>query len=65
MRNVIAYFTIITKPKVTIFDCKSTSSQFYGQWRSPWANPMNNIEMRYSRIQVFILEPPHLFLKYQ
>ena len=31
MENVIAYFSITTKPKVTIFDDKSTSIQFYGQ----------------------------------
>ena len=43
MENVIAYFPITTKPKVKIFDDKSTSIQFYGQWRSPWVNTMNNI----------------------
>ena len=29
--NVIAFFEINTRPKVTIFDGESTSIQFYGQ----------------------------------
>jgi len=43
--NAIVYFSITTEPKVMTFGDKSTSVQFYGQWRPRWANTMNNIEM--------------------
>jgi len=65
VENVIAYFSITTKPKVTIFDDKSTSIQFYGQWRSPRTNIMNTLEVWYTRKQNMIFDPPRIFLKYQ
>ena len=40
MENVIAYFPITTKPKVKIFDDKSTSIQFYGQTWSQQSHKM-------------------------
>ena len=61
VENVIAYFSITTKPKVTIFDDKSTSIQFYGQWHSPRANTMNTLEVWYTRNWYMILEAGRIF----
>jgi len=41
VENVINSRSITTIPNQTIFGDKSTSIQFYGRWRSPWANTMN------------------------
>ena len=43
VENVINSRSITTRPNKTILCDKSTSIQFYGQWRSPWAKTMNNI----------------------
>jgi len=41
VENVINSRSITTIPNQTIFYGKSTSIQFYGQWRSLWENTMN------------------------
>ena len=43
MKNISGYFSITTEPNGTMFYDKSNRIQFYGQWRSPWANRMNYI----------------------
>ena len=45
MKNVIAYFSIIHKPKVTIFDDESISIRFVGQWTPRWAHTINHVEI--------------------
>ena len=41
VENVINSRSITTIPNQTIFGDKSTSIQFYGQWRISWANTMD------------------------
>ena len=65
VENVTSSHSITTVPNQTIFDDKSTSIQFYGQWRSPWANFMYTLEVWYTRKQNMIFDPPRIFLKYQ
>ena len=45
MENGIAYFSIITKPKVTIFDEESIVIRFVGQWTPRWAYTINHLEI--------------------
>ena len=61
VENVINSRSITTKPNQIIFDDKSTSIQFYGQWHSPRANTMNTLEVWYRRKQNMIFDPPCIF----
>ena len=61
MENVIAYFSITTKPKVTIFDDKSTSIQFYGQAWSQRSHTINTMDICYNRNWYMILEAGRIF----
>ena len=42
VENVIAYFSLTTKPKVMMFDDGSTSDQFLGQRNSWWVHIINH-----------------------
>ena len=60
-KNVIDYFSITTKPKVMIFDDKSTSIQISGQWTPQWAYTMKKVNLRYIRNEYMILEAGTIF----
>ena len=61
VENVINSRSITTILNQTIFDDKSTSIQFYGKWRSPWANTMNNIGSMVHQNLYTILEAGSIF----
>ena len=45
MKNVIVYFSIITKPKVAIFEEESIIIRFVEQWTPHLAHTTNHVEI--------------------